>query len=163
MYLRQLGEEASLPSQQKRLAIFQLIRFAHSQRSRVRRAKEDPKKTFLNYIRRIELQGDERSLREVPEWASGLDAVRLLTVHASKGLAFTAVFIPYVGNGIFPKTGGYNPCPPPKRMISDSEFAKMEEEECLFHLLCAGNRSPTMPASREEANPRRRRPARTRC
>ena len=41
-------------------------------------------------------------MRQAPDWAEGLDAVRLLTVHASKGLEFRAVYLPQLGQGAFP-------------------------------------------------------------
>lgn len=133
-HLKSLLKDTSLSARQKRIAIYQFLQFAHAQRENVSIDKNDPKRAFLRYVRRLEINGDERQLRQVPEWASGLNAVRLLTVHASKGLEFDAVFIPYLGQGYFPARNQGNPCPPPAGMISPEflDRAHEEEEECLF-------------------------------
>jgi ATP-dependent DNA helicase UvrD/PcrA len=133
-YLRPHFEDTSLSGQQQRLAIFQFLRFAHGQMGRPKAHNVDPKKAFLNYIRRLEIQGDDKALRQVPDWANGFDAVRILTVHASKGLQFPAVFIPSVAKSSFPARRQHNPCPPPEGLFPDGFEAGShdEEEECLF-------------------------------
>lgn len=133
-YLRSLLLDASLAARQKRLAIFQFLEFVHGQQARFSAKGSDSKGRLLDYVRKLEIHGEERQLRQVPEWASGLDAVRLLTVHASKGLEFDSVFIPYLGKGYFPASNRWQSCPPPDGML-DPEIADgghIEEEECLF-------------------------------
>ncbi len=133
-YLQFLLRDSSLPSRQKRLAIYQFVQFAHAQRGEISPEGEDPKRAFLRYVRNLEIYGEEKQLRQVPEWASGLNAVRLLTVHASKGLEFGAVFIPSLGQGYFPARNRWEPAPPPVGMIP-ADFLNAshdEEEECLF-------------------------------
>ena len=66
----------------KRVAIFQLLQFAIEYQPTGNR---NPRQQMLQWIRRLETFGDERQLRQMPSSASGIDAVRLLTVHASKG------------------------------------------------------------------------------
>ncbi len=133
-YLQPLLENGSLDARQKCLAIHQFLQFSHGQRGRTPVRKDDPKKTFLGYIRKLEIRGEEKVLRQVPEWAAGLNAVRLLTVHASKGLEFDAVFVPCLGQGMFPASPRWTPCPPPAGMLpSETEDGRhAEEEECLF-------------------------------
>ena len=93
----------------------------------------EPKRLLLEFVRRLELFGEEKQLRHMPEWASALDAVRLLTVHASKGLEFRAVYVPILGQGYFPVRRHARPCPPPIGMVSDGQDDEHdEEEECLF-------------------------------
>ena len=88
---------------------------------------------MLQWIRRLETFGDEKQLRQMPSSASGIDAVRLLTVHASKGLEFGAVYLPALGASIFPTSRKYSPCPPPDGMLSENpKDSHTEEEECLF-------------------------------
>ena len=72
------------------------------------------------------------SSRQLPTWADGIDAVRLLTVHASKGLEFQVVYLPALGRGIFPAQRQTQPCPPPKGMFESNHDDHDEEEECLF-------------------------------
>lgn len=133
-FLRPYFEDTSLVGQQQRLAIFQFLQFAHDQLGRPRKHNVDPKKAFLDYIRRLEIQGDDKALRHVPDWANGFDAVRILTVHASKGLQFPAVFIPSVAKSSFPINRQHNPCPHPEGMLPEGfeEGGHDEEEECLF-------------------------------
>lgn len=135
-YLRSLLSDTSISGQQRRLAIFQLLQFALEQRLRLERdaAAAEPKRHFLDYVRRLEMFGEEKQLRQVPDWADCIDAVRLLTVHASKGLEFSAVFIPKLAAGYFPATRGRaRSCPPPHGMLTEADDVwREEEEECLF-------------------------------
>lgn len=132
-YVRRLLEDDSVAGEQRRLAVYQFLQFAHEQRENQTEGSEDPKRTFLRYVRRLEMFGEEKQFRQVPEWASGLDAVRLLTVHASKGLEFSVVYLPLLGRGMFPASRRGQPCPPPEGMLpAGEEDGHDEEEECLF-------------------------------
>ncbi|MCZ7573940.1 MAG: UvrD-helicase domain-containing protein [Ardenticatenaceae bacterium] len=66
-YLRPLLNDSSVGGQQRRLAVFQFLQFAHEQRKRAFADDKDPKRAFLEYVRRLEIFGEERQLREVPE------------------------------------------------------------------------------------------------
>ena len=136
--------------QQKRLALFQFLQFAHEQRDRTP-GDENPLRHFLNYVRWLEIYGEERSLRQVPEWAQGIDAVRMLTVHAAKGLEFSAVYVPGLGNGFFPARRHHAPCPPPDGLLDRAEDEwHEEEEECLFFVALSRARD-TLCLSRAKA------------
>ena len=91
-----------------------------------------PKVRLLRYIRQLEIYGDEKQLRQLPTWADGIEAVRLLTVHASKGLEFQAVYLPILGRGMFPARRQAQACPPPEGMVVSNHDDHDEEEECLF-------------------------------
>jgi DNA helicase-2/ATP-dependent DNA helicase PcrA len=132
-YLRPLLDDDSVPGQQRRLAIYQFLQFAHGQLGRPREKGVDPKLSLLRYVRRLEVYGEERQLRQVPAWADEIDAVRILTIHASKGLEFGAVYLPVLGGRYFPASRQAQPCPPPEGLIPDttSDWHE-EEEECLF-------------------------------
>ena len=94
---------------------------------------KDSRKKFLAYIRHLEIFGEEKQLRQVPESAKHLDAVRFLTVHASKGLEFKAIYLPGLGQGKFPSKRQARRCPPPTNMIPTLDGNEHEEEEeCLF-------------------------------
>ncbi|WP_437899444.1 UvrD-helicase domain-containing protein [Sorangium sp. So ce124] len=132
-YLASALDGGSLTGQQRGLAIYQLLQFAYEARRRKRLPTEDPKRAFLEHVRRLETLGDEKALREIPEDAAHLDAVRLLTVHASKGLEFRAVYLPYLGQGQFPARRRSPACPPPDGMLEHGIVdVHDEEEECLF-------------------------------
>jgi superfamily I DNA/RNA helicase len=133
-YLRPLLADDTVTGQQRRLALFQLLQFAADMDTRPD-AGEDGHAvdSFLEYVRRMELFGEDRGLRQVPEWADHIDAVRLLTIHASKGLEFRAVFLPRLGARFFPARDRWEPCPPPPGLLPEEEQDwHEEEEECLF-------------------------------
>lgn len=133
-YLRPLLADSSAAGQQRLLAIYQFLQFVHSRIDAPELdAASDPKRELLRYIRRLEIFGDEKQLREPDEWASAIDAVRIMTIHASKGLEFRAVFLPGLSKGNIPFPKRYDPCPPPDRLISETDPNwRDEEEECLF-------------------------------
>jgi DNA helicase II / ATP-dependent DNA helicase PcrA len=133
-YLRHFIEDTSIAGQQQRLALYQLIQFVYSQRGRTTEIRVDPKLSFLRYVRMLEIYGEERQLRQVPAWADEIDAVRILTIHASKGLEFPVVFLPVIAKTYLPITDRKksDPCPPPEGMIVDGSNWHLEEEECLF-------------------------------
>jgi superfamily I DNA/RNA helicase len=90
-----VGDAAT--DQQRRLAIHQFLQFAIEYDGQ---GEVDPKRRLLGWIRRLEIFGDERALREPPAAVDGIDAVRLMTVHASKGSEFDTVHLPTLGKGI---------------------------------------------------------------
>ena len=127
----ELLEGESSATQQRRLAVFQLLQFAAEHFDP---RKGNPKKNLLRWIRRLEQFGEERALRELPAAAASIDAVRLMTVHASKGLEFPVVYVPYLAAGNFPKSGGYVACPPPLGMVRAEDVSDRFEEESLFYV-----------------------------
>ena len=132
-YLQRFLADVSVKGQQQRLALYQLLQFAHNQLGGRVEGGVDPKKSLLKYIRRLEMYGDEKQLRRSSEWADGIDAVRIITIHASKGLEFRAVFLPALATSYFPSPNRYQPCPPPVGLIAEENSDwRVEEEECLF-------------------------------
>lgn len=132
-YLHPLLSDTSLAAQQQQLGIFQLLQFAYDQGPKTSANSIDPKRAFLQYVRHMEIFGEDRQLRQFPAPIMHLDAVRLLTVHASKGLEFAAVYLPGLNQGTFPARRQWHPCPPPIGMLAHSEQNEHdEEEECLF-------------------------------
>jgi superfamily I DNA/RNA helicase len=123
--------EGTTPTvQQRRLAIHQFLQFAIENDSL---GDGDPKRRLLDWVRRLEVFGDERALREPPAAVEGIDAVRLMTVHASKGLEFKVVHLPMLGAGIFPLRRQGERCPAPDGMLPTAPADDhKEEEECLF-------------------------------
>jgi len=117
------------------MAIYQLLQLAGSYDKRL--VKQDtgdaplaPVDDFLGHLRRLHTEGE--LLRGVsPDGAQEMDAVRVLTVHAAKGLEFPVVFLPNLGTSQWPATGGYPPLPVPPGMVEQNE-TDMNEEDCLF-------------------------------
>jgi DNA helicase II / ATP-dependent DNA helicase PcrA len=132
-YLRLLVAEDTIQAQQKRLAIYQFLLLAYQLRDRFTEEKGDQKQHFLNYLLRLKVNREERQLRQTPDWAEGINAVRMLTIHSSKGLEFGAVHLPGLSEGEFPLPKRPNSCPPPAGMLREEMLDwHDEEEECLF-------------------------------
>ena len=131
-YLDPFLADRSVAGQQRLFALYQLLQLAHEQRPEIPGKADDTKQRLLQYIRRLEIYGDEKQFRQLPSWANGIEAVRLLTIHASKGLEFRAVYLPTLGKGIFPARRQAQPCPPPEGMVISNHNDHEEEEECLF-------------------------------
>ncbi|RIV80355.1 ATP-dependent helicase [Pelagerythrobacter aerophilus] len=129
-WLMPLLVDGTVQGAQKRLAIYQLLQAAYTF------AAAEPGAgigRFLDWVRRLELLGEERQLRAPPAEAAGIDAVRLMTVHASKGLEFRAVYLPGLARGQFPASRRYDPSPPPPGLAERTpDEVRLEEEECLF-------------------------------
>ncbi|GAA4025186.1 UvrD-helicase domain-containing protein [Sphingomonas swuensis] len=99
---------------------------------------------LLARIRRLLRLADERGLRHLPAAASGIDAVRLMTIHGSKGLEFPVVHLPGLNADTMPKYPHMSrpKCPPPDGMIAgasgsaEDEFlvSHDEEQDCLFYV-----------------------------
>jgi superfamily I DNA/RNA helicase len=131
-YLRPMMENGP-GAAQRRLSLYRFLQFAQSWRTPADLEDIDPKAAYLRYLRRLESFGEEKGLRQVPEWAAESDAVRLLTIHASKGLEFDTVYIPALAQRYFPAPRQSEPCPPPPGMLPHSQDEMHdEEEECLF-------------------------------
>jgi superfamily I DNA/RNA helicase len=128
-HLVPLLADASVPAQQRKLAIYQLLQFGFGSRAPL---GSNPKRAFLEQVRRLEMLDEEKQLRQLPAAATGIDAVRMMTVHASKGLEFPVVHIPFLTSRHFP-TNRRDLNPPPKGLVEDSALMGREaEEESLF-------------------------------
>lgn len=133
-YLRFLAAETSVRGKQKRLAIYQLLLLAHQLRDEFGEPEGgDPKRQFLDYVRHLRIVGEDKQLRQTPGWADDVNAVRLLTIHAAKGLEWSAVHLPTLSNGKFPASKQPDKSPLSKTKSPEkSENWEDEEENCLF-------------------------------
>ena len=66
--------------------------------------------------------------------ASGDDAVRVMTIHASKGLEFPIVYLPALASGQFPSRGRPEDPQPPGLRDGDDAAEREVEERCLFYV-----------------------------
>ena len=124
-------------SRMKGLALWQFLNFCRRQPS----GAGTPSVRLLDRIRRLVLLSEDRGLRQLPGVAEGIDAVRLMTIHGSKGLEFDIVHIPGMVTSGLPRNNMAPRCVPPDGLIHGSqgltglEAVKAghdEEEECLF-------------------------------
>lgn len=136
--VREMAQRTSIVDRMRAVAVWQFLNFVREQSPtgsglRIQRT--------LDRVRQLVLLAEERDLRQVPTGALHIDAVRLMTVHGSKGLEFEAVHIPGLTVSSFPWNNRGQRCPPPLGMIegagalSVAEEAKQSqdnEEECLF-------------------------------
>mgnify|MGYP006289248181 FL=1 len=117
-------------NQRRRVALFQLLQIAHGYTSP---PSKDPRRGFLEWVRRLALSSEYRHLAQVPPWAASIDAVRLMTAHAAKGLEFEAVCVPMLNEWSFQKLPLPEPPTYPESLrISPYKQDVTEEEQCLF-------------------------------
>jgi DNA helicase-2/ATP-dependent DNA helicase PcrA len=143
----------------KEIAIWQLLNFL---RQGVPASHGAPIWRALTRVRQMVLLAEERDLRQVPDAALHIDAVRLLTVHASKGLEFEAVHIPGMTVSNFPAQNRASICPPPRGLMNATGVSQAEEEEeCLFFVAVSRARTHLrLYAARRMANGNKRSPSR---
>lgn len=100
-----------------------------------------PIRDLLDHIRRLVILSDERDLRDLPGAAQSLDAVRLMTIHGSKGLEFKVLHLPALTSGSIPRSANQSRgLSPPDGMIEGAPFRGSdaikaghdEEQQCLF-------------------------------
>ncbi len=124
-------------SRMKGLALWQFLNFCRRQPSGV----GFPNVRLLDRIRRLILLSEDRGLRQLPGAADGIDAVRLMTIHGSKGLEFDVVHIPGMVTSGLPRNNMAPRCVPPDGLIHGSngmtgldavKAGHDAEEECLF-------------------------------
>jgi superfamily I DNA/RNA helicase/Zn-dependent peptidase ImmA (M78 family) len=135
--LRSIAASTEISSRMRGIAIWQFLNFLRDQ-SPV--AKGSPIHTVLERLRNLVLLAEERDLRQVPEAALQMNAVRLMTIHASKGLEFEATHIPGLIVTGLPASNQAVRCPPPENMVKGAKgtvsdqgrAAHDQEEECLF-------------------------------
>ena len=130
-HLAQLARRESVRDRMQAVAIWQFLNFV---RDRSPVGHGAPIHRVLDRVRQLVLLAEERDLRQIPAGALHMDAVRLMTVHGSKGLEFDAVHIPGLTKASFPASFRGQRCPPPVGMIPEGNAAREHdmEEECLF-------------------------------
>jgi DNA helicase II / ATP-dependent DNA helicase PcrA len=135
-HLAEIADAPQLAGKLRGIAVWQLVNFVRDQGKALR---WPPIRRLLDRIRQLVLFADERDLRQVPAAAMHFDAVRLVTVHGSKGLEFQAVHLPGLNVRSFPSGWQGVRCPPPVGLSGADEDVEAAikadhglEEECLF-------------------------------
>lgn len=147
------------------VAIWQLMGFLRAERS----GPGLPIQRTLDGIRRLVQLADERDLRQLPTAAQGIDAVRLMTIHGSKGLEFPAVHVMGLNKNAMPNTARKPACPVPDGMIEGGQGGTVAlaaadhalEQECLLYVAASRARdrlllysaTRTAKGARRDASP----------
>jgi superfamily I DNA/RNA helicase/Zn-dependent peptidase ImmA (M78 family) len=144
---RTLGQATTITGRMRAVAVWQFLNFVREQSPT---GSSLPIQRTLDRVRQLVLLAEERDLRQVPAAALHLNAVRLMTVHGSKGLEFEAVHVPGLTVSSFPASNRGQRCPPPSGMIEntgglsvadEAARAHEHEEQCLFFVALSRARS----------------------
>ncbi|RMH21667.1 MAG: ImmA/IrrE family metallo-endopeptidase [Acidobacteria bacterium] len=164
-YLAGILRSDAVADRMRAVALYQFLSFARSVRPV---GSGFPATRLLDRVRRLVLLGEERDLRQIPAPARHLEALPLMTIHASKGLEFDAVHLPSLMSRGLPSTFQRPRDPPPAGMITrpvDGEEGDPlradhdEEEECLFFVALSRARTHLHLYRPERVGKTRRKPS----
>ena len=133
----EIADASDVAMRARGIAIWQFLNFVRAQP----RGVGLPAARLLDRIRRLVILSDERDLRQLPAAAQGIDAVRLMTIHGSKGLEFPVVHIPGLNDDALPRSPNMiRGCAPPDGLVEGAsgsgldvlKSGHVEEQECLF-------------------------------
>lgn len=118
---------------QEFLAIFQLLSLTKSVEQTFRESGDEQVVRFLVHWKMLMSLREDRELSNIPDSLSDFDAVRMYTVHGSKGLEFESVFIPNMKKGGFPSAERSDKgIALPRPLMEKMAGYRDDEEECLF-------------------------------
>jgi len=156
-----LATATDVPTRAQGIAVWQLMNFLRA----TPRGKGTPIQRTLDAIRRLIQLADERDLRQLPLAAQGIDGVRLMTIHGSKGLEFPVVHLMGQNKGTMPAANRRPVCPVPDGIIEGAGGGTLaaisadhvQEQECLFYVAASRARDRLMlfSATRDSAGRRR--------
>lgn len=129
-YLDGLVAANDAKSQQMRVAVYQFLKVCSEHSA----SGDTSRKRLLERVRRLEALSDDRIFRAVSSEATDMDAVRVMTVHGSKGLEFRGVHLPGLATRYMPSNRQWARCPPPPSLAKLCTLPQDHdaEEECLF-------------------------------
>jgi superfamily I DNA/RNA helicase len=163
--VRTIGRSSAIRDRISGIALWQFLTFCAA----LPKGKGRPVAAMLERVSRLVLLSEERDLRQMPAAAEAMDAVRMMTVHGSKGLEFEAVHIPGMTKSSFPGNPHPPRCLPPDGMIFGSaglsgreavNRGHKEEEECLFFVaLSRAKRHVRLYATTKQASGTMRNPS----
>lgn len=85
---------------------------------------------LIDYIRTLRAAGASSS----QPLGGQPDVVRVMTVHAAKGLEFPIVYVPHLQEGQFPARGGQRGLPQPAGLIRGPVESELQEERYLLYV-----------------------------
>lgn len=129
-YLDPLVRSADPADRQKLTAIYHLLKVCGEHDA----AGDRSRRRLLVRIRRIELLNQDSAYRAISAEATDIDAVRVLTIHGSKGLEFPAVHLPALATRYMPasRKGSRTPSLGRYPQLDMGKEDHDAEEECLF-------------------------------
>lgn len=133
-----IASSTSVSEQAQGIAIWQFMNFVRVQPN----GQGLPIQRLADRVRRLLRLRDDRDLRRLPAAAQSIDAVRLMTIHGSKGLEFPVVHMVGVNQDAIPGATRPSKCRPPTGMVTGGagspdeieRAAHNEEQECLFYV-----------------------------
>lgn len=165
-HVRKMARATTVTARMRAVAVWQFLNFV---REPGPAGSGPPIRRTLERVRQLVLLAEERDLRQVPAAALHMDAVRLMTVHGSKGLEFDAVHVPGLTTASFPTTNRGQRCPPPAGMVDGTQGlsvkkelkrSHVDEEQCLFFVALSRARSHVrLHLARKQANGKNRSPS----
>jgi DNA helicase II / ATP-dependent DNA helicase PcrA len=119
---------------QELLAIYQLLSLTRTVEQSFKEQGEHQIEKFLHHLRLLIALDEHHDISRIPDALSHYDAVRILTVHGSKGLEFDNVFVPGLNKSSFPQSARTTPgeIPLPTVLREKTSNYQQDEEECLF-------------------------------
>lgn len=129
-YFKAISLAPNTRVQQQLIAVYHLLKFCSEQAS----TGNNSRKALLERIRRLEALNQDTVFRAVASEAADIDAVRVMTIHGSKGLEFAAVHLPALATRYMPSNRQAVRCPPPSGLprLAMQTGDHDAEEECLF-------------------------------
>lgn len=129
-YLPDVLKRGNAKAQQTLIAIYHFLKVCSEQAA----TGNNSRKALLKRIRRLELLNQDTAYRAVASEAADVDAVRVMTIHGSKGLEFDVVHLPALSTTYMPSNRQGVRCPPPASLsrLALSRDGHEAEEECLF-------------------------------
>jgi hypothetical protein len=118
-------------AQQQLVAIYQFLKVAVEFAATGGRSR----RKFLARVRRIEALNEDTAYRAISSEATDMDAVRVMTIHGSKGLEFRAVHLPGLAKTYLPSSRQSIRIPPPPslaRLAMTSDDHDNEEKSLFF-------------------------------
>lgn len=130
-YLRPILLRQDPAAQQQLIAIYQFLKVAVEFAATGGRSR----RRFLARVRRIEALNEDTAYRAISSEATDMDAVRVMTIHGSKGLEFRGVHLPGLATTYMPSNRQAVRIPPPPsldRLAMTSDDHDHEEQSLFF-------------------------------
>lgn len=131
-YLKYLG---SLPEDKSKPELDFLNQFFKQVQLFEKEGTDKSVRTFLSFVELALESGDEGGL--TPDWESGPECIKVMTVHGSKGLEFKNVFVVNLVDRRFPTTEKSEAIELPDALIKDKPpegDIHLQEERRLFYV-----------------------------